>query len=82
MQEHFINNYSQALTGLIDQINGLKALRAEYTALDMGNLITDEHTAMLGITAQQFRDAVATVDQLGDAFDAVATPIYRAKRRL
>jgi hypothetical protein len=81
MQEHYINTYSQTLSRLIEQIEGLKALRAEYTALDMGNQITDSHAAMLGITATQFVDAVAAIDTVISTFDAVATPVYRAKRR-
>lgn len=62
--QNFISAVRDAATGFNQQIDKFNALKRQYDALDLGNVIADEDFvgANEGITAADFKNAIALID--------------------
>ena len=62
--QNFISNVRDAATGFNQKIDQFNALKRQYDALDLGNVLTDEDFAGAneGITASDLKNAIALID--------------------
>jgi hypothetical protein len=81
--QQFVEKFRIAVNGLVNAQAYIRQLRAEYTALDLGNVITDEDIAVGGydsLTKAQFIDGVSATDSVETVFQTNKTNLYRISK--
>ena len=81
----FITRYRQEVGRILDALDGeLEMLDHQYDALDYANILTDDDFTGTNavLTAQQFKDGVASIQAMRDAFHSGGhdTNVYRLRR--
>lgn len=82
VKDAFITNYRAQVTGVLEGMTEALALKVQYDALNYSGSLVDGDLVGLnaGITAQEFKDAVAAIEALRTSFDAQRTNLFKVRK--